>query len=249
MKKKCANCGIGYIDSTKRKVGKTCSKKCASALAVAKRKANMGGSYHTEEWARRRSEKYKGKGLPGTNTAEQRERSSTRMAEAWKSGKLNSENHWAKTEEGKKKISDLHSGKTMSPEARRKMSIAASKRVRNNPGSSYTRGRGGYRRDLNHYVRSSWEANYARVLLHEGVQYEYEKKTFQMSDGSTYTPDFYIPERDTYVEVKGWWTKSARLKVEKFRHEFPQLKLEILGPDSYNDLSEVYGKLINWEKT
>ena len=65
--------------------------------------------------------------------------------------------------------------------------------------------KGGFRADLGHYVRSSWEADYARVLVYLGQPYEYESRTFVLtrSDGSTltYTPDFYLPDRDEFIEV------------------------------------------------
>src|SRR3989344_860684 len=59
--------------------------------------------------------------------------------------------------------------------------------------------KGGFRKDLNHYVRSSWEADFARILNLHKVKYEYEPKTFALtrSNGeiSNYTPDFYVPSQ------------------------------------------------------
>lgn len=77
------------------------------------------------------------------------------------------------------------------------------------------RGIGGYREDLGHYVRSSWEANVARWLKNNGYNYQYEPKTF-MFDGFTYTPDFYVPSTKKWIEVKGWWGGDDRKKVDAF---------------------------------
>ena len=64
-----------------------------------------------------------------------------------------------------------------------------------------------------------------------------------------HTPDLYIPEKDLYVEIKSWWTESAKEKIRLFREEFPEINLEIIGPEEYNGLVEAYSQLSNWEKT
>ena len=45
-----------------------------------------------------------------------------------------------------------------------------------------------------------------------------------------YIPDFYLPDYDIYVEVKGYWTDAARLKVADVeqRHGIKVLILESL---------------------
>ena len=65
-------------------------------------------------------------------------------------------------------------------------------------------GRTGYRKDINlqDYFKSALEADFARFVLYMGYSYLYEKKTF-ITDKGAYTPDFYIPELNTYVELKG----------------------------------------------
>lgn len=75
--------------------------------------------------------------------------------------------------------------------------------------------RGGYRKDLGHYVRSSWEANVARWLIFNKYTYEYEPETF-LFDGFSYTPDFYVPSLNQYIEVKGHWRDGSRKKVDAF---------------------------------
>tara|TARA_B000000557_G_C20811885_1_gene460566 strand:+ start:661 stop:1452 length:792 start_codon:yes stop_codon:yes gene_type:complete len=68
-------------------------------------------------------------------------------------------------------------------------------------------GRKGYRRDLpeNYFFKSSLEADYARYCDITKVKYIYEHKTFNVILGKkqkSYTPDFYLPEIDLYVETK-----------------------------------------------
>ena len=68
-------------------------------------------------------------------------------------------------------------------------------------------GRMGFRKDLNpnYFFKSSLEADYARYCNAIGKNYIYEHKTFSIDvNGKTkkYTPDFYHPDEDLYVETK-----------------------------------------------
>lgn len=70
----------------------------------------------------------------------------------------------------------------------------------------FSGGRSGTRSDLGAYFRSSLEADYARYCIHTGVEYQYEPRTFKVkvSDAETvnYTPDFYLPATQEFVELK-----------------------------------------------
>lgn len=77
-----------------------------------------------------------------------------------------------------------------------------------------TNGRTGYRKDLpsDQYFKSAFEADYARYLISNDITYQYEKHTFKVIvDGKDrfYTPDFYIPSEDKFIELKGSKTKTA----------------------------------------
>lgn len=68
-------------------------------------------------------------------------------------------------------------------------------------------GRMGFRRDLpdRYFFKSSLEADYARWCEATNKSYVYEHKTFTVQyDGreKQYTPDFYHPDEDRYVELK-----------------------------------------------
>ena len=68
-------------------------------------------------------------------------------------------------------------------------------------------GRAGFRKDLNpnYFFKSSLEADYARWCNATNRKYIYEHKTFTIDvNGKTkkYTPDFYHPDEDLYVETK-----------------------------------------------
>lgn len=73
---------------------------------------------------------------------------------------------------------------------------------------SHSEGRKGRRTDLGETVyRSSLEADYVRYCLFVGKSFEYESKTFRVDVGKAknvcYTPDFYHPDDEEFVEIKG----------------------------------------------
>ena len=106
---------------------------------------------------------------------------------------------------------------------------------------------GGRRKDLGHFVRSSWEANVARIFLLNNINYEYEKHRFILVDCS-YCPDFYLPEFDTYIEVKGYLRDGAKEVLHKFVKAYPNIKLLIIDGEVYKKLLQLYKNKINtWE--
>lgn len=111
------------------------------------------------------------------------------------------------------------------------------------------RGKAGIRFDIdkNIYFYSRWEANYVRLLNYLGVKWQYQPKTFDIKT-QNYTPDFYLPERDTYVEVKNFMWKYSKIRDRKFRKLYPNIKLTLLLKDDYLKLENKYSHLIkNWE--
>lgn len=108
----------------------------------------------------------------------------------------------------------------------------------------------GYREDLALSVRSSWEANFARILNFEKLFYTYEKYKFAviMPDGTktTYTPDFCV--NNTFFEIKGRWYRQNRIKVNMFREQYPQYLTCIIDKNIYNYLFNKYHTKISiWE--
>lgn len=139
-------------------------------------------------------------------------------------------------------------GHVPSLETRNKMSIAAANRK---PRTVYTKGIGGIRLDIGHYVRSRWEANIARILIYENIPYKYESQIFELKDkdGSTirYRPDFQTPSH--FIEVKGWWDKKS-LKIKKLMaKQHPKIRIEYITENEYKQLEQHYDKQIpEWER-
>lgn len=66
-----------------------------------------------------------------------------------------------------------------------------------------------------------------------GIKWVYEPGRFRLS-WCTYMPDFYLPEFDIYLEVKGWkdrrrqeWAK----KVDTFRRETGKTLVVVFQPE------------------
>ncbi len=156
--------------------------------------------------------------------------------------------HWATTKEGREYLSSVLKGKIVSQEARNNMRISAASRVRNKKETLFSFGRGGFRKDLNLYFRSSWEANTARIMNHLNVSWKYEPKTFIFPDGTTYTPDFCIFE-DQYIEVKGRFDKKSIDKINNFKLYYPEISLAIIGESCYKYMRKTFKEKIQfWEK-
>lgn len=67
--------------------------------------------------------------------------------------------------------------------------------------------------------KSALEANWAIYLLHNNKEFQYEPSTITLKDGEPYTPDFYIPEYDYYVECKsqGAWDNDRQTILRKLK--------------------------------
>lgn len=109
--------------------------------------------------------------------------------------------------------------------------------------SSYFKG--GFRKDLGHYTRSAWEANYARLLKYLGVDYEYEPERFYF-ENMTYLPDFKV--ESIYIELKGSLIEECKKRMIAFRKAYPDKSLIMIDANHYRRLSKVYrSRVQNWE--
>lgn len=77
------------------------------------------------------------------------------------------------------------------------------------------------------WMRSGWEVAFANWLDHYGISWEYETKRFWLRKGRYYTPDFYLPDQDEYVELKGWLSKKDERKMLRFNKLYPDFTLHV----------------------
>jgi hypothetical protein len=80
------------------------------------------------------------------------------------------------------------------------------------------------------------ERECARMLDYYGVRWEYEPRTFVLerdADGrvtSAFTPDFYLPDQELYVEVtvmrQSLVTRKNR-KLRELKRQYPDVKVKL----------------------
>lgn len=82
----------------------------------------------------------------------------------------------------------------------------------------------------------SIEAEFARILDYYGVAWQYEPRSFVLERDSAgnvliaFTPDFYLPEQDLFVELTTMRPKLVTKKNRKIRqmHElYPEINIQL----------------------
>jgi hypothetical protein len=85
---------------------------------------------------------------------------------------------------------------------------------------------GGYR------FRSRLEARWAVFFDHLGVPYEYEREAYDL-DGVYYLPDFWLPEQEYWIEIKGRTPSAEETQKAQLlaRHSTNDVYLFVGPPD------------------
>lgn len=108
----------------------------------------------------------------------------------------------------------------------------------------------GFREDLGHFVRSTWEANGCRILLYLGIPYKYEYRRFDLGE-YTYCPDISIypdTSQEFLWEIKGYENSEWQRKLELFKKLHSEWKIEIINKKKYFELTRIFStKIANWE--
>ena len=94
------------------------------------------------------------------------------------------------------------------------------------------------------------EAEFARILDFYGVRWEYEPTTFalhgaEVESGRGFTPDFYLPDLDLWVELttlRRSLMRQKRRKVRDFASRYPHVRLKLLGAHDLLALMIKYGR-------
>ena len=94
------------------------------------------------------------------------------------------------------------------------------------------------------------ERQFARLLDFYAIDWEYEPTSFDIdfdADGAVvarFTPDFYLPSYDLYIEIttlnQKLVTKKNR-KVRRLRERYPEVKCKIFYQRDYMSLVAKYG--------
>jgi hypoxanthine phosphoribosyltransferase len=94
------------------------------------------------------------------------------------------------------------------------------------------------------------ELEYAKVLDWHGIPWQYEPTTFVLARDEAgrvteaFTPDFYLPDQDLYLEVtvmkQSLVTRKNR-KLRKIRELYPDVKVKLFYERDFERLATRYG--------
>ncbi|MDA8145420.1 MAG: hypothetical protein M0Z27_05060 [Thermaerobacter sp.] len=94
------------------------------------------------------------------------------------------------------------------------------------------------------------EEEFSRLLDFYGISWQYEPRTFPLrtdADGKVveaFSPDFYLPDYDLYIElttVKSNLVAKKKRKIRLFRELYPQVNLKIFYRRDYQQFFRKYG--------
>jgi hypothetical protein len=95
------------------------------------------------------------------------------------------------------------------------------------------------------------EAELARILDYYGVSWQYEPRTFPILwnlDGKvveSFSPDFYLPELETYVELttlKQSLVRRKNRKLRRLRELYPDIRVKLFYGKDFRALMLKYGR-------
>lgn len=96
------------------------------------------------------------------------------------------------------------------------------------------------------------EEIFARILDYYGIQWHYEPRTFPLEwdkDGNVmeaFTPDFYLPDQDLYIELTTLRPKLSTHKNKKLRRIkelYPDIHIKLYKRKEMRELMVKYGLL------
>lgn len=199
---------------------------CKDDAIAARRNEAIRASKQREEVIRRHSEAAK----KIWSDPEFRARMSEKHRQRWtleqRAARAESQRGRKHTEEHKAHMREVMKGKNVgkerSEETRRKLSEAGKRSYREGRHLSVPRKK--QYRNAPGWHNGTWfrclnsEGVCARQLDEAGIEWHYEPRRFLLSVGC-YTPDFYLPEFDTWLEIKGYMRPKERERIEVFRRE------------------------------
>lgn len=94
------------------------------------------------------------------------------------------------------------------------------------------------------------EEEFARILDFYGIEWQYEPRTFVLEeDGEgnvleAFSPDFYLPQQDLYIELTTLRPKLIRIKNHKIRRmqeRYPEINIKLFKRRNIRDMMIKYG--------
>src|SRR5215218_8123455 len=100
-----------------------------------------------------------------------------------------------------------------------------------------------------HFVNQA-EVECARILDFYGLRWEYEPRSFVLETDDAgrvleaFTPDFYLPEQDLYLEVtvmkQSLVTRKNR-KLRKLKQRYPEVRIKLFYERDFERIASRYG--------
>lgn len=93
------------------------------------------------------------------------------------------------------------------------------------------------------------ELDAAKILDYYRVPWEYEPRTFILERDAAgnileaFTPDFYLPDLDLYLEVtqmKQSLVTTKNRKVRRLREQYPDIRIKLLYKNDFIQLAKKY---------
>jgi len=94
------------------------------------------------------------------------------------------------------------------------------------------------------------ELEYAKILDWYGIRWQYEPRTFVLERDAegrvteAFTPDFYLPDQDLYLEVtvmkQSLVTRKNR-KLRKLRRLYPEVRIKLFYERDFDRLAARFG--------
>jgi hypoxanthine phosphoribosyltransferase len=94
------------------------------------------------------------------------------------------------------------------------------------------------------------EAEFARILDYYGIEWQYEPTTFALEWDDAgqvtraFSPDFYLPQEDRYIELTTVRPKLVTIKNKKIRRMkdlYPEVEVTLLKRSDLRDMMIKYG--------
>ena len=106
---------------------------------------------------------------------------------------------------------------------------------------------------LKYGFRSGLEIAISEELDLNKIKYEFEKVKLKYTVPEkvhTYTPDFYLKEKDFFIETKGLFTSSDRKKMRFIKEQHPKLDIRFIFSNSRQRISKksktTYGMSVSY---
>ena len=211
---------------------------CKVPEVAAKRNAAILAANQREEVKKRRSEAAKALWADPEFRARMKQKHRDRWTPEARVAAAERARGRSHTEESKARMSasmiGKNVGKERSAETRQKLSEAGLRAYAN--GRPITTSRERIYRNSPGWHAGTWfrclnsEGVAARQMDEAGIAWRYEPRRFRLSIG-TYTPDFYLPEFDIWVEIKGYLRPGEQKKMDAFRRETGKTLVLVMQTD------------------